>query len=200
MCFSPNTRVTNPILDMPEGVAKYLVTYPGELITCVCMGKVYPLHPSNCQIPYVSLALPCRVFDTMEDGIQHCEEQFLNIAISHGLCKSRETIMSLEDTLHSQTNIPSMMLGRAVDYKQVAESLKEFMQVLYTPSYFVFCIKDWEGRKANLNGGKALQCGMILCIQVSARSSYHVSGLPTIVSLACVRPCLRFEGKSLILG
>lgn len=65
----------------------------------------------------------------MEDGIQHCEQKFLSVAISHGLCRARETVMSLEDTLRSQTNIPSMMLGKAVDYKQVADSLEEFMQV-----------------------------------------------------------------------
>ena len=64
----------------------------------------------------------------MEDGIQHCEEQFLSVAISHGLCRGQEPVMSLEDTLHSHTDIPSMMLGKAVDYKQIADSLKMFMQ------------------------------------------------------------------------
>ena len=70
----------------------------------------------------------CRVFDTMEDGIQHCEEQFLSVAVSHGLCRAKESVMSLADTLHSHTDIPSMIMGKPVDYKQIADSLKTFMQ------------------------------------------------------------------------
>lgn len=67
----------------------------------------------------------------MEDGIQHCEEQFLNVAVSHGVCRPQEAVMSLEATLHRNTDIPSMMLGKAVDYKQIAYSLKAFMQVCH---------------------------------------------------------------------
>ena len=68
----------------------------------------------------------------MEDGIQHCEERFLEIAVSHGLCRPHERVMRLEDTLRSHNQIPQMMLGHPVDYKQVAESLKKFMKVLFS--------------------------------------------------------------------
>jgi len=65
----------------------------------------------------------------MEDGIQHCEERFLEIAVRHGLCRPHERVMSLEDTLRSHNQIPQMMLGHPVDYKAVAESLQKFMKV-----------------------------------------------------------------------
>lgn len=107
------------------------------------------LHPSICRCKSATpvardfqrfcvrcrvLLLFGRVFDTMERGVQHCEDQFLEIAVRHGLCQPRSLVMSLEETLRSHDHIPSMMLGKPVDYKRIAASLRVFLEVRPRPS------------------------------------------------------------------
>ena len=70
----------------------------------------------------------CRVFDSMELGVEHCEDRFLEVALQYGLWRPRQQVMSLEDTLRTHDSMP-MVLGKPVDYKQVADSLKPFMKV-----------------------------------------------------------------------
>ncbi len=51
-----------------------------------------------------------RAFETAEEGIQYCEEQFLTVAEKHGLCSTDMPAMSLADilALHSPVSlIPS---------------------------------------------------------------------------------------------
>ena len=41
----------------------------------------------------------CRAFETSEEGLQYCEEQFLTVAESHGLCSIDRDGMSLLEIL-----------------------------------------------------------------------------------------------------
>lgn len=38
----------------------------------------------------------CMCFPTMEAGVQHCEESFLQVAVAHGLCQPRGRRLSLD--------------------------------------------------------------------------------------------------------
>ena len=40
-----------------------------------------------------------RAFETAEEGIQYCEEQFLTVAEEHGLCSTDMPPLSLTDIL-----------------------------------------------------------------------------------------------------
>ena len=71
----------------------------------------------------------CRVFDSMELGVEHCEDRFLEVALQYGLWRPRQQVMSLEDTLRTHDSMPNMVLGKPIDYQQVAGSLKPFMKV-----------------------------------------------------------------------
>ena len=46
----------------------------------------------------------CRAFETSEEGLQYCEEQFLTVAESHGLCSIDRDGMSLVEIL--QLHLP----------------------------------------------------------------------------------------------
>ena len=48
-----------------------------------------------------------RAFETAEEGIQYCEEQFLTVAEKHGLCSTDMPAMSLADILelHSPVSL-----------------------------------------------------------------------------------------------
>lgn len=50
-----------------------------------------------------------RAFETAEEGIQYCEEQFLTVAEKHGLCSTDMTPLSLTEilALHSPVSISS---------------------------------------------------------------------------------------------
>jgi hypothetical protein len=45
----------------------------------------------------------CRAFQTTEEGMQYCEEQFLAVAARHNLCRPSSSVLTLEDilSLHS---------------------------------------------------------------------------------------------------
>ena len=52
----------------------------------------------------------CRAFETSEEGLQYCEEQFLTVAESHGLCSIDRDGMSLVEILqlHSPVRLPRL--------------------------------------------------------------------------------------------
>ena len=54
-----------------------------------------------------------RAFETAEEGIQYCEEQFLTVAERHGLCSADMPAMSLTETLalHLPVSIPLKMIS-----------------------------------------------------------------------------------------
>lgn len=60
--------------------------------------------------------------------MQHCEDQFLAVALRFELCSPRPTFMSLEDTLRSHDQARHMMVGRDVDYARIAAALRRFLE------------------------------------------------------------------------
>ena len=54
-----------------------------------------------------------RAFETMEDGMEHCEAQFLELAVAYGLIKAPRAVMDLEDTLRLQigADVSPLFLG-----------------------------------------------------------------------------------------
>lgn len=69
----------------------------------------------------------CAWFPTMDAGCQHCEEQFLGVAVAHALCPPPATCMSLEQALQAHLELPRCILGdAAVDYAAAAAALACF--------------------------------------------------------------------------
>lgn len=65
----------------------------------------------------------------MDGGVQHCEEKYLELARQYQLCKPKEVVMTLEDTLRGHNQLSSFMVGQQLDYGQITSSLLEYMEV-----------------------------------------------------------------------
>lgn len=74
----------------------------------------------------------------MDTGVQHCEERYLDIARQYDLCQPDRVVMTLEDTLRSQSQLPSLMVGKPLDYSDIARALLRYMEVIY-PSSVQIC-------------------------------------------------------------
>ncbi|KAK9810835.1 hypothetical protein WJX73_000129 [Symbiochloris irregularis] len=68
-----------------------------------------------------------RAFETMEDGMEHCEAQFLELAVAYGLIKAPRAVMNLEDTLRLQIGADSLPTDK-VDLSQAAAQMRPYMQ------------------------------------------------------------------------
>lgn len=70
----------------------------------------------------------CHWFSTMDAGCQHCEERFLAVAVSQGLCPPPAHRLSLAQLLHAHLELPRCVLGSqvALDYRAAADALQRF--------------------------------------------------------------------------
>ena len=59
----------------------------------------------------------CRAFETSEEGLQYCEEQFLTIAESHGLCSIDRDGMTLVEILQLHSPVRLTRLCCALHLK-----------------------------------------------------------------------------------
>ena len=51
----------------------------------------------------------CRAFPTTQEGMRYCEDQFLEVAQQHGLCRPSQTVLSLKDILELHASVVSPM-------------------------------------------------------------------------------------------
>ncbi|KAK9811232.1 hypothetical protein WJX72_000395 [[Myrmecia] bisecta] len=72
-------------------------------------------------------ARACRAFATMEAGMQYCEEQYLDLAVQHGLCGRRSAVMTVEDTLRSHYESSGVKSEEGMDYHDIATRLRTFL-------------------------------------------------------------------------
>ena len=59
-----------------------------------------------------------RAFQTTEEGMQYCEEQFLAVASRHGLCRPASSVLSLEDIISLHGNVVRCLLLKKLIYLQ----------------------------------------------------------------------------------
>ncbi len=62
----------------------------------------------------------------MEAGLQHCEEQFLEVAVRHRLCRPTPHCVTLADVLRSHLEFPRSILPLDLDCDAVAAQLGQF--------------------------------------------------------------------------
>jgi len=66
-------------------------------------------------------------FPSMDEGLHWCEERFLEVAQQHGLCGPSPQIVTLEEVLRSNLEIPRLILGPTpIDFEEAAEQLQSF--------------------------------------------------------------------------
>lgn len=53
------------------------------------------------------LCTVCRAFPTTQEGMRYCEDQFLEVAQQHGLCRPSQTVLSLKDILELHASVVS---------------------------------------------------------------------------------------------
>ena len=56
-----------------------------------------------------ALCTVCRAFPTTQEGMRYCEDQFLDVAQQHGLCRPSQTVLSLKDILELHASVVSTM-------------------------------------------------------------------------------------------
>ena len=70
----------------------------------------------------------CRAFETSEEGLQYCEEQFLTIAESHGLCSIDRDGMSLVEILQLHSPARLTPLCHFLHHKSSVVALSECVE------------------------------------------------------------------------
>ena len=52
-----------------------------------------------------ALCAVCRAFPTTQEGMRYCEDQFLEVAQQHGLCRPSQSVLSLRDILELHASV-----------------------------------------------------------------------------------------------